>query len=176
MRHATPGRNDMTYTLTAAAKATGKSKSTLLRAIQSSKLSATRDEISGDWRVDPAELHRLYPTIMHEAPNGTATTHHEMASLIKELRAQLEASAQRMADKDDTIADLRRRLDAEGEERRKLTAILTDQRTKAGEVITMPPPTAPASVEALSAAPTQGSTPPASLAEAASKPRKWWQF
>ena len=30
--------------------------------------------------------------------------------------------------RDDTIADLRRRLDAEAEERRRLTAILADQR------------------------------------------------
>ena len=40
---------------------------------------------------------------------------------IRELRA-------RLLDKDAVIDDLRRRLDAEAEERRRLTAILADQR------------------------------------------------
>ena len=43
--------------------------------------------------------------------------------------------------KDAVIDDLRERLDREGEERRKLTAILTDQRAKAPEVIVTPAPT-----------------------------------
>ena len=42
---------------------------------------------------------------------------------MAELRA-------RLADKDAVIDDLRRRLDAEAEERRRLTAILADQRAK----------------------------------------------
>jgi hypothetical protein len=42
--------------------------------------------------------------------------------------------------KDAVIDDLRERLDREGEERRKLTAILTDQRAKAPEVIVTPAP------------------------------------
>jgi hypothetical protein len=182
------GQQRMTYTLTEASKATGKSKSTLLRAIQSSKISATKDEVSGDWRVEPAEVHRLYPAIMHDAPNGAETTHHGMASLIKELRTQLEASAQRIADKDDTISDLRRRLDAEGEERRKLTAILTDQRAKAPEVMVTPPPSISSDTVATSQAaePTPAAPParpnaaPAVVkARPSKKPPKadvsWWR-
>jgi hypothetical protein len=56
---------------------------------------------------------------------------HQEPGVTRELQARLEAAERRIADKDDVIADLRRRLDAEGEERRRLTALLTDQR--AGE-------------------------------------------
>ena len=69
---------------------------------------------------------------------------HELANKRKEcveqgkvIRAKLEAAAERIADKDGVIDDLRQRLDTEGEERRKvqaqLTALLTDQRPKLEE-------------------------------------------
>jgi len=47
---------------------------------------------------------------------------------LREIRAKLEAASARIADKDAVIDDLRRRLDAEAEERRRLTALLTDNR------------------------------------------------
>ena len=40
---------------------------------------------------------------------------------------------ERLDDKDDVIKDLRERLDNEGEERRKLTMLLTDNREKSPE-------------------------------------------
>jgi hypothetical protein len=46
--------------------------------------------------------------------------------LVKEI----ELFRERLADKDNVIDDLRRRLDTESEERRKLTALLTDQSRK----------------------------------------------
>ena len=45
----------MPYTLQQAAKATGKSKTALLRAIQGHKFSARKNE-NGQWTIDPAEL------------------------------------------------------------------------------------------------------------------------
>jgi hypothetical protein len=47
------------YSLGTAAKATGKAKSSILRAIKSGRISATRTD-SG-WSIDPAELHRIFP-------------------------------------------------------------------------------------------------------------------
>lgn len=47
-------------TLSQAAKASGKSKSTLSRAIKTGRLSATRLE-DGNFSIDPAELFRAYP-------------------------------------------------------------------------------------------------------------------
>src|SRR3712207_2068377 len=43
-----------------AAHRVGKSKPTILRAIQTGKVSATRDEPTGEWRIEPAELFRVY--------------------------------------------------------------------------------------------------------------------
>jgi excisionase family DNA binding protein len=115
----------MTYTLTQAAEATGKSKSTLLRAIQSHKISATRDELTQGWLIDPAELHRIYP------PISDATTDAPKDALRNgTLSREIDLLREMMADKDAVIDDLRRRLDVEGEERRRLTALLTDQRTQ----------------------------------------------
>jgi hypothetical protein len=50
----------MAYTLGEAARATGKSKAAISQAINSNKISATKDA-NGRYQIDPAELHRLYP-------------------------------------------------------------------------------------------------------------------
>ena len=46
----------------AVAAATGLNKTTVLRAIQAGRISGTKNEIN-EWRVDPAELHRLMPPL-----------------------------------------------------------------------------------------------------------------
>jgi len=56
-----------------AAKATGMSKSAMLRAIQRGTLSAVRDE-HGVWAIQPAELFRVYkPTPLSTTDNSTAS-------------------------------------------------------------------------------------------------------
>lgn len=116
------------YTLAEAAKACGKSKSTVLRSIRAGRLSAVRDALSGGWLVEPVELHRLYPApadaergAVHDTPRNGLD-----AGETVELRARLQ-------DAHETIRDLRtrldaadRRLEAEAEERRRLTALLAD--------------------------------------------------
>lgn len=149
----------MGHTLGTASKATGMSRTAILRAIGKGKISAQKNE-HGEWDIDPAELHRLYPHKAADtgASNGNAPEPDNIASIIenREMKAKLEAAEQRLRDKDSVIDDLRRRLDAEGEERRKLTAILTDQRTKAPEAITAETSTPPA----------PGNAPPEALASA----------
>jgi excisionase family DNA binding protein len=54
------------YTLGTAAKATGRGKATIYRAIKSGRISATRHE-DGSYTIDPAELHRVFPPV----PIGT---------------------------------------------------------------------------------------------------------
>lgn len=158
-------RNDMPYTLKQAAEATGKSKPTILRAIQSNKVSATRDEVTNGWLIEPAELHRVYPTVTEKVLRNTQMTHDVMPNELTALRRELEIRDERLEalqqerqrerqDTQNTIDDLRKRLDREGEERRKLTAILTDQRAQT--MITPPPEASPA------AAPTEA-TPRRSL-------------
>lgn len=116
----------MTYTLTQAAEATGRSKSTILRAIQGRKISATKDELTQGWRIEPAELHRLYPRIADEEAN-------DMARNGATLR-EVELLREMLTDKDRQIGDLSRRLEAVDEERRttlrQLTNLLSDQRER----------------------------------------------
>ena len=55
-------RATMTYTLGQAAKATGKSKPTIQRAIKSGSISAAKAD-DGSYEIDPSELHRVFPPV-----------------------------------------------------------------------------------------------------------------
>ena len=104
----------MAYTLAQAAVAVGRSKSSVLRAIKAGKVSAVRDEATAEWRIEPAELHRLYPVAdaQRDPQSGIEGAQVEM----RELRA-------RLADKADVIADLPQQRDQE-----RVAALLTDLR------------------------------------------------
>jgi len=52
----------MTYSLAAAATATGMDESTILKSIEDGRIAATKDAL-GEWQVEAAELHRTYPSI-----------------------------------------------------------------------------------------------------------------
>jgi hypothetical protein len=129
----------MAYTLAKAAAAVGRDRSSILRAIRSGKLSASRDEASGAWLIEAGELHRLYPpaTAQDDAqPDAQACTG-DAAAEIRELRALLEQERQERqrerADKDDVIADLRQQRDRllslhEADQR-----LLADRRERAEE-------------------------------------------
>jgi len=134
----------MGYSLNEAAKASNKSKMTIQRAIKSGKISASKRD-DGSYDIDPAELHRVYEAVSsdrNDTEHVTASdTDNDTEVLRLELRnrdekiAFLEAERERERKTlDDTIDDLRSRLDeAEAERRekdRQLTALLTDQRQK----------------------------------------------
>jgi len=104
----------MALNLGGASKLTGCSKSTILRAIRRGAISASMNEAK-EWVIDPAELER-WTQQAGDAPRNDAANAAE-----RELRA-------RLADAHATIDDLRRQRDADAEERRRLTALLTDQR------------------------------------------------
>jgi excisionase family DNA binding protein len=139
----------MFLTVKQAAEATGKSKPTILRAIHSHKISAKKDEVTGGWMIDPAELHRVYPPASsgdaHQVKNQEITqdvSAYEAASVRLELVLQQLETERQERDRErhaaqETIDDLRHRLDGEAEERRKtqaqLTALLTDQRAQRDE-------------------------------------------
>ena len=117
------------HTLGTAAKATGKSKSTILRAIRDGKLSASKN-VHGVYQIEPAELHRVYPAQVAQRSNDTLRTPLKNTDETGVLQAELDAARQLAAERQKTIDDLRTRLDQESEERRKLTAMLTDQRMR----------------------------------------------
>jgi hypothetical protein len=126
----------MPHTLRAAAKAVGRDRTTLLRAIRAGKLSAIHDAATGSWLIEPAELHRVYPPVdglvaaTGEATEGDAhlrtTEPHGGPQGV--TQGEMQELRARLADKDAVIDDLRRRLDVADEERRRLTAVLADQR------------------------------------------------
>lgn len=134
----------MAYTVGQAAKATGRSKPTISRAIKTGAISATKNE-DGSYTIDPAELHRVFPSISLSSNDNPEILRSETPASQATLQREIELLRERLTDKDVVIDDLRRRLDAEGEERRRLTAILTDQRvTATSDVpVTSPPAMAP---------------------------------
>jgi hypothetical protein len=79
----------MTYGLSSAATAAGINKSTVLRAIKSGKISATKSEM-GKWQIHPAEFHRVYPPFASTDPRPEAEQRDAMAdALVSELRATI---------------------------------------------------------------------------------------
>ncbi|WP_214645165.1 helix-turn-helix domain-containing protein, partial [Tritonibacter aquimaris] len=67
----------MNYTLGQAAKATGKSKTTIQRAIAKGLISAKKNA-SGVYQIDPSELHRVFTPISPETipkPSHRDMTH-----------------------------------------------------------------------------------------------------
>lgn len=113
----------MAYTLGTAAKATGKSKATISKAIKSGRISAEKDD-SGAFRIEPSELHRVYPITVESEQNETPEKQVETAGHIRELQARLEAMHERLADKDTVISDLREDRD---KWRQQATGLLADQ-------------------------------------------------
>jgi hypothetical protein len=132
------------YSLAQAAKAAGKSKPTIARAIKAGRLSAGRGA-DGSYVIDPAELARAFPplagdvtgSMKHYVPgNGTGADPATAPGEIGGLRLLL-------AEREETIRDLRQRLDraderlaGEIDERRRvqerLTGLLTHR--QAGSV------------------------------------------
>ena len=100
-----------------------------------------RTPATGDWLIEPSELHRIYPPIAPPPPPPGATHAHARpiprADPPGETKGEtLHEVRARLADAHATIDDLRRRLDtAEAQERRRLTTVLSDMRAA-------PPPAA----------------------------------
>lgn len=119
----------MVYTLGEAAKATGKSKATISKAIKSGRISAIKDE-TGTFQIDPSELHRVYkPTVYQEHQETPELTpeNDKGGGIIRELQAHLQAARERLEDKEAVIADLREDRD---KWRQQATALLSDHRPK----------------------------------------------
>jgi hypothetical protein len=89
----------MSYTLAAAASATGLSQTIILRAIKDGRIVGTKDE-HGEWHIEPAELSLLVPSIAEHGADGPPTVPD-----VEELGAQIEALLRQAGDR------LRRQLD-----------------------------------------------------------------
>ena len=142
-RHKETGRNSMSYSLSEAAKATGKNKTTIQRAIKSGKISATKGD-RGAYEISPSELHRVFPasvaqldaqrTQSNDAQRGKVASYINRLERVLELEKELAVAKERTigleASKDqmaDTINDLRKRLDSSES---RVTALLADHRPR----------------------------------------------
>jgi hypothetical protein len=123
----------MLMTIKQAGQATGKSKATILRAIQTHRISATKEDLTGAWMIDQAELHRVFPPVAHDASAPV----HGVDEPERMMRLELALMQQRLedlrgerererADRDAIIADLREDRDRWRAQAEKL--LLTDQR------------------------------------------------
>lgn len=118
-------------TLSQAAKATSKSKSTLNRAIKSGRLSATRNE-DGTFSIDPSELARAFPQnaterepfLHQERPTERPGT--EDSSKVAMLEQLLEKEREALAREREVSADLKEDRDRW---RAQATGLLSDLRT-----------------------------------------------
>lgn len=119
----------MSYTLGTAAKATGRNKTTILRAIKDGKISALRDAASGAWRIEPVELHRVYPAVADATLDATLGNTDAMAA----LQTRLAVAETEVRLKDEIIAELRRSI-----------ALLTDQRAQSPTTVPLPVNDSPA--------------------------------
>jgi predicted RNase H-like nuclease len=134
----------MKYTAGQAAKATGVATSTITNALKSGKISGEKDE-NGAWRIDPSELHRVYPPLAAQDLQNPSIERDAIPKKddetevlrfeVERLRETIKGAAALDLAKQAQIEDLRARLDdaaakadRDAEERRKLTAILIDQR------------------------------------------------
>ncbi len=103
-----------------AADLVGLSKGAILKAIKSGKVSATKD-INGIWRLEPVEVLRVW--------KATSDSTHPPAPPIPQPSIDgLQRENELLRE---TVADLRTRLDAESEERRRLSLILSESRSAA---------------------------------------------
>lgn len=116
----------MIVSIEEATRLVGKSRSTINRAIKAGKLSKTPTGI------DTAELMRVYGELMqHDTPqkmaqqttNDTSVDHHK----LELLQLQLELLRMQLEQSQESVRDLRQRLDAADTERRQLMHLLTYQ-------------------------------------------------
>src|SRR5690348_5409252 len=115
----------MPYSLKQAADATGRTKPAILRAIQTGKISAKKNEL-GEWEIEPAELHRVYLPV---AEGVALTSKPDVEEAVELLLLRQELTA-----KEERLTALQEERERERREKHlQLTALLTAQRVKRAE-------------------------------------------
>lgn len=106
----------MTYSLGQAAKATGLSKTTIAKAISKGRISAARGDL-GEYAIDPAELHRVYPLLTPKVDDTRPQVDTELLIENARLKARL-----------DSMSELKSQIEAERdnlrEQNTRITALL----------------------------------------------------
>lgn len=128
------------YTIGQAAKATGKSRSTISAHIRKGTISAKKNEDSS-YSIDPTELHRVFPPIASgNAPPEPQSTDTEQVGLVlqnQNLQNEINLLREELINKDSVIDSLRLSL-AETEEQRKLALLMIDWQHRQPEPLSPP--------------------------------------
>jgi hypothetical protein len=119
-----------------AAELVGMSKGGIIKAIRTGKISAAKD-IRGEWSIEPVELFRVYPPVngtqgvpdIPVSPEDTESARQDTPEITPSMQREVELLREMIQRQDEVISNLWERLEAEAEERRKLTLILTDSRS-----------------------------------------------
>lgn len=88
MFHPFQGERAM-MSLSEAATATAQSKSTIWRAIKAGRLSAAKND-TGEFQIDPAELHRVFPIGTTEQRSGNASAKRDATAADRSATAVLD--------------------------------------------------------------------------------------
>ena len=78
----------MPYSLQSAATACGVNRSTILRAIKSGKISATKDD-TGAWVMEPVEVRRVYPLVAANGATPVAVPDYAPPGSATDLKTQV---------------------------------------------------------------------------------------
>lgn len=108
-----------------AAAAVGMTKAGIIRAIHTGKLSATRNT-NGQFEIDPAELFRVYDPVATTDNSIPEIDDNASVEQLESFRQQVSMLERIVRDKDETIEDLRQRLDQSQTQVTQLTAIVAN--------------------------------------------------
>jgi hypothetical protein len=127
----------MSISASEASRLTGKSKQTVINAINAGKISAVKD-VDGVWQIEPVELFRHFQPASNLNGNGHPALDAPLGQLdaarqplddtylteLISLREKVSMMERIIRDKDDVIGDLRRRLDEMTEVNTKYAAVI----------------------------------------------------
>jgi excisionase family DNA binding protein len=116
----------MSYSLSEAATACGVYKSTILRSIKAGRLTGTKDAL-GQWRIEPAELHRVYAPAQRNGAESNGARPGATAALV-EVHHRAELAEQRLAMLALVLDDLRVQRDKWQQQAERLA--ITDARAR----------------------------------------------
>ena len=129
----------MAYTLAAAVTATGLNKRTILRAIKSGQIAATKDE-QGEWQIEVAELQRVFPPSAAEvqrvlSPNtqssdAGAASERPATPDVEALGAQIEALLRQAGERLRQQIDDARRVRADSDDQSQRLVFAEQQRER----------------------------------------------
>lgn len=120
--HGKTMRDPLRYTLGTAAKATGKSKTTIQRAISNGRISAEKRD-DGTYSIDPSELHRAFPHLEGDTVlRNTERDNPGLRDETPELRAKIEALEAMLSREREALDEARVDRDAWRQQARTLLA------------------------------------------------------